>query len=318
MNLKAIVIIGLCLFGIDSQSLLNAQDRQRGRTAWQPTEEDLAKVIPHVNIPYQDNAHERQHLDIFLPRNSKKRLPVVVWIHGGAWHRGDKSNCPPLREGFVDKGFAIASVGYRLSGDATFPAQIEDCRAAIRFLRANSDKYGIDPERIGVWGSSAGGHLAALLATSGDHNVWDVGLHLNQSARVQAVCNFYGPANFLKFANKRGADARRNTPENRLLGGPVADLTELARAASPIFHVSGDDPPFLIYHGDQDRNVDISQSIELRDRLLAASVDCSFHQVSGAGHGSPKFYDPLIMQQVEDFFQKHLAVPTGAQMKNHK
>jgi len=245
-------------------------------------------------------------LDLYLPRReSGARLPVVVWIHGGGWRSGNKSRtrAPEV----LGDGYAVASINYRLSHEATFPAQIHDCKAAIRWLRAHADRYGLDPERIGAWGSSAGGHLAALLGTSGDvaELEGDVGGNLDQSSRVQAVCDFFGPADLLAVLEP-GAWASHGRPTSSvalLLGGPVAERVDLARLASPVTHVSADDPPFLIVHGDQDAVVPLDQSERLYRALTAAGVECTLHVVKGAGHG---FRDPTVDARVRGFFDRHL------------
>lgn len=133
----------------------------------QPRPQTPAGVKAHRDLEYVPNGHERNKLDLFVPEKADGPLPLIIWIHGGGWQNGSKDGCPPLRAGYTERGYAVASINYRLSGHATFPAQIEDCKAAIRFLRANAEKYNIDPNRIGVWGASAGGHLVALLGTTG-------------------------------------------------------------------------------------------------------------------------------------------------------
>jgi acetyl esterase/lipase len=124
-------------------------------------------VKTHRDLAYVVNGHERQKLDLFVPEKADGPLPLIIWIHGGGWQNGSKDGCPPLRNGYTEHGYAVASINYRLSGHAVFPAQIEDCKAAIRWLRAHAEEYSLDPQRFGVWGSSAGGHLAALVGTSG-------------------------------------------------------------------------------------------------------------------------------------------------------
>jgi len=245
-------------------------------------------------------------LDLYLPlRKSEPRLPVVVWIHGGGWKGGDKANtrAPEV----LGEGYAVASINYRLSHQATFPAQIHDCKAAIRWLRAHAEEFGLDPERIGAWGSSAGGHLAALLGTSGDvpELEGEVGDHLDQSSRVQAVCDFYGPTDLLAVLEPGAwpSHGSPNSPESLLLGGPVAERVELARLASPVTHVSPDDPPFLIVHGDRDRVVPLDQSVRLHQALTAAGVESTLYVVKGAGHG---FRDPKADALVREFFDRHL------------
>ena len=132
-------------------------------------------VKAHRDLAYVVNGHERQKLDLFVPEKADGPLPLIIWIHGGGWQNGSKEGCPPLRNGYTGRGYAVASINYRLSGHAIFPAQIEDCKAAIRWLRAHAKEYSLDPQRFGVWGSSAGGHLVALLGTSGDVKEFDVG-----------------------------------------------------------------------------------------------------------------------------------------------
>ncbi len=261
------------------------------------------------DIEYVPGGGRSRSLDLYQPEKSDGPLPLVVWIHGGAWLAGSKDNNQAIP--LVPSGFVTASINYRLSKEATFPAQIEDCKAAIRFLRANAQKYGIDPDRIGVWGSSAGGHLVALLGTANEVKDWeDVGEHPAVSSRVQAVCDFYGPANLLTMGKQSGPESQVNhdapdSPEARLLGGPVQENAEKAKLASPITYVSSDDPPFLIVHGDKDPVVPVAQSREFHEALKAAGVNSTLHIVEGGGHGNGFNYRE-IGPMVRDFFVKHL------------
>lgn len=257
------------------------------------------------DLAYVPDGHERQKLDLYLPRQSEDAgpLPLIVWVHGGAWRAGSKENCRSIR--FLRQGYAAASINYRLSRHAIFPAQIEDCKAAIRFLRANAEKYNIDPNRIGVWGASAGGHLVALLGTTGDVKEFDKGPNLHVSSRVQAVCDFFGPTDLTKmsdFESTMDHDAP-DSPESLLVGGPVQENKEACKLANPITYVSKDDPPFLICHGDKDMLVPHNQSVLLYDALKKADVSVKFHTVKGGGHG---FRDPDAERMVQDFFDKHL------------
>lgn len=266
----------------------------------------LPDAIPPLrDIEYIPNGHERNKLDIYIPKDidDDSQLPLIVWVHGGAWRAGSKDRCPALR--FLDKGFVVASINYRLSQHAIFPAQITDCKAAIRYLRANAKKYNIDPHRIGVWGSSAGGHLVALLGTTGSVKKFDVGPNLQYSSTVQAVCDFYGPTNFAKmssFHSTMDHDAP-NSPESILIGGPVQETPQGVRNADPITYVTKDDPPFLIVHGDKDPLVPHNQSELLYDALKKANVKAKFHTVKGGGHG---FKDPQVDSMVNKFFNKTL------------
>jgi len=259
----------------------------------------------YLNVEYVPGGHERQKLDIYLPEQGTYTgpLPVVVWIHGGAWRAGSKDNC--RSRVFLEDGYAAASINYRLSQHATFPAQIEDCKAAIRYLRANAKKYNINPDRIGVWGSSAGGHLAALLGTTSDVKDFDKGLNLHLSSKVQAVCDFFGPTDFTRmsdFESRMDHDAA-DSPESILVGGPVQKNKEACKRANPITYVSRNDPPILIVHGDKDPLVPHNQSELLYEALKKADVDVKFHTVKGGGHG---FRDVQVDRMVRELFNRHL------------
>ena len=179
------------------------------------------------NLPYVANGHERNRLDIYLPEKPTGRLPLVVWIHGGGWEAGSKEDCPAVP--LIAKGYAVASINYRFSQHALFPAQVEDCKAAIRWLRANAAKYHLDPDHIGVWGESAGGHLVAMLGTTGGIKEFDKGGNLDQSSRVQCVVDFFGPAEMLTMgglADKPGtwwpsSSAARSRTTRRRPGRPA-------------------------------------------------------------------------------------------------
>jgi acetyl esterase/lipase len=225
-------------------------------------------------------------------------MPVVVWIHGGGWQAGSKDSGIGRLARFAQRGYFCASVEYRLSKEAVFPAQIEDCKCAIRFLRAKAKEYNLDPNRIGVWGSSAGGHLVALLGTSAAaKDLEGKGGWAEFSSRVQAVCDFCGPADFPKWADTA------HPAVVALLGGPVKDKAELAARGSPVTYVSKDVPPFLIVHGDSDKTVPLSQSESLTEALKKAGGDVTLHVVKGGGHG---LGGPDIDKLVDEFFDKHL------------
>jgi len=276
--------------------------------AWAQSAAARREVEAHRNLEYVPAGHERHKLDLFLPKGVNGPLPLLVWVHGGGWKNGSKDGCPPLRKGYAQRGYAVASINYRLSGHAVFPAQIQDCKAAIRWLRAHAVEYGIDPKRIGVWGSSAGGHLVALLGTSGDVKEFDVGGNLDQSSRVQAVCDYYGPTDFEVFVTtpRYESHASGSSPEALLIGGAVLENKEKARRVNPIEYVSKDDPPFLIVHGDEDRTVPLNQSSLLYEALKKAGRDVRFHTIHGAGHGRPGFGAPEIEEMVRRFFDAKL------------
>jgi acetyl esterase/lipase len=254
------------------------------------------------NLDYIPGVHERNKLDLYLPEKANGPLPVIVWIHGGAWQAGSKEN--PHGLAMVPRGYALASINYRLSQHAVFPAQIQDCKAAIRWLRANAPKYHLDGEHIGVWGASAGGHLVALLGTTGGvKELEGAGGNLDQSSRVQAVVDWFGPTDFTHLGPTLN---EANSVVSRLLGGPASENKAKAAQASPVRHVSKDAAPFLIMHGDKDNLVPISQSEELAEALKKAGVEVTFQTLPGAGHGGSAFTNPENRKLIGDFFNKHL------------
>ena len=254
---------------------------------------------------------ERNTLDLYLPTEGEAPRPLVIWIHGGAWRGGSKDGGPRPAMQLLRRGYAVASINYRLSQHAHFPAQIEDCKAAVRFLRASASTYGLDADHFGVWGGSAGGHLVALLGTSGDvKELEGDGSNPGVSSRVQAVCDIFGPANLLTIAAQSGPHSTiqhdaSDSPESLLLGGPVLDRKDAARRASPVTYITKDDPPFLIVHGDKDTTVPVGQSRELHAALQKAGVDSTLMIIPGAGH-SPEILTPEVIRAVVMFFDKHL------------
>jgi acetyl esterase/lipase len=272
-----------------------------------PAQPYVPNLVVHRDLEYVPGGHERQKLDLYLQRAAtlkEPQRPLIVWVHGGAWLGGSKASCPALR--FVKQGYAVASVNYRLSRHAIFPAQIEDCKAAIRWLRANAGQYHYDPNRIGVWGASAGGHLVALLGTTGNVKEFDVGPNAGVSSRVQAVCDFFGPTDFTKmsrFPSTMKHDAP-DSPESKLIGGPIQENKDKVQRANPITYATKDDPPFLIVHGDKDPLVPHNQSEILLDALKKAGVEATLYTVPGGGHGG--FKDPQVEILVTEFFNKHL------------
>jgi len=242
------------------------------------------------DLAYVEGGHERQKLDLYLPA-SGSRWPLVVSIHGGAFRMGSKDAEPARSAGaFVAKGFAVAAINYRLSQHAVFPAQIEDCKSAVRWLRANAPRHGFDPARIASYGGSAGGHLAAMLGVTGDVKAFEVGPILGESSRVQAVVDFFGPTDFLQMdAHRPNAQAMvhetPDSPESQLVGGPIRDHPDRVARANPVTYVTKDDPPFLIVHGDADVLVPHHQSVLLDAALRKAGVPVELVTIAGGLHG---------------------------------
>ena len=247
-----------------------------------------------------------QTLDLYVPKNAAGPLPLVVFIHGGGWYSGDKRTSMPFP--LLAAGFAVASIDYRLSGTDKWPAQIYDCKAAIRWLRANAATYHLDPNRIGVWGTSAGGHLTDIVGTTGTNHPeldGDQGTP-GVSSAVQAACAESGPSNLLTIYDEglpQKRDVLETTGVAKLLGGPTKDNLDLAKAASGITYVAAGDPPFLLVHGDKDPSVPLKQSQEMYDALKAAGDDAELYIVKGGGH-VPR--DAATIQHVVDFFKAKL------------
>ena len=215
------------------------------------------------DIKYASTPQKELFLDLYMSEKVQNP-PLLVWVHGGAWSAGSKEN-PPME--LLAYGFAMASIEYRLSGEAPFPAQIHDIKAAIRFLRGNATKYGFDESRIILWGSSAGGHLAALAGVSDGNTLLEgnLGDYTKVSSKVRVILDYFGASNLttiLKQSTPYGLNMR--TPAlTKLYGKPIEEATEEAELASPVFYVDRTDPPMFICHGDQDPQMPINQSIEL-------------------------------------------------------
>ena len=268
------------------------------------------------------NQSPTQKLDIYLPELGRGPFPVIVSIHGGAWMFGDKGDMmnAPMLHG-LERGYAVVCINYRLSHEAIFPCQIHDCKAAIRYIRANASAYYFDPQRIAAWGGSAGGHLAALLGTTGRiRRLSDDSMgNPKVSSAVQAVVDWYGPTeSFLKMdeqlaASGRGVPdhARPDSPESLLLGRLITEVPELVEQASPMTYIKSYAPPFLIQHGMQDGIVPVEQSIHFAAELgrVAGASKVSFEILPEAQHADPAFETPGNVERVLDFLDSHLRLP---------
>lgn len=267
------------------------------------------------DLPYAGTDNPRQRLDLYLPKQPKSsKLPVIVFIHGGAWMGGSKDGHLGQLAPFVRTGdYAAASVGYRLTDEAQWPAQIHDCKAAIRWIKANAAKYGLDPDRIAVWGTSAGGHLVAMLGTSGDVPELEGDLGPRKDAdgkdltsKVACVANYFGPTDLPAMIGPPSQidHAAPNAPEARLIGGALPDNADKAKAASPITYVSAGDPPVLTVHGTDDPLVPYAQAVRFDKALRAAGVTSYLVAVQGAGHGD--FRGDAVPERLRAFLAKHL------------
>jgi len=267
------------------------------------------------DLEYARIGNDSLELDLYLPEGEGP-FALIIWVHGGGWTSGNKTlspNAPQLRQ--ITRGYAVASIDYRLSQQAKFPAQIEDCKAAVRWLRAHAVEYNLEPGRFAAWGSSAGGHLAALMGTSGGvGGLEGSGGNPGHSSSVQAVVDWFGPTDLLRMStdslpfpcNVIDHDSPFS-PESLLIGCAIQTCPNKTEAANPIRYVSADDPPFLIMHGDRDCLVGPPQSRRLHDALAAAGVEASLKFIAGAGHGGSEFDEPENRKLVDDFFDEHLS-----------
>jgi acetyl esterase/lipase len=245
------------------------------------------------------------NLDLHLPR-ARARAPLIVWVHGGAWRSGSKSNMPLSK--LVEDGYAVASVDYRLSTQAKFPAQIHDLKAAVRFLRGHGREWKLPTKNILIAGDSAGGHLAALVGVSNGHAELEgeVGNDRAQSSDVQGIISFYGGANLttiLQQSTPHGLSVRVPALE-LLLGGQPDEAPVLARLASPVFYVDKIDPPLLLLHGDQDPQMPVNQALELLGAYQKVKAPVQLDIVPGAAHGGVMFYDEERLTVVRNFLRR--------------
>ncbi len=308
MNLKSISLI---LFTFTIIFSLNCQSNK----SKSETQSVKNKIL---DIPYAAQS-KAQVMDIYLPDSIKTPVPVIVNIHGGAFLMGDKAdeNTLSLLEPALKRGYAVVSINYRLSGEARFPSQINDVKAAIRYVRANADKYHFNPNKIAVWGGSAGGHLSALAGTSGDVKELEDLTQGNpeQSSRVQAVVDWFGPINFLeldpqfKISGKGKPDhGEADSPESKLLGKKISEVPDLVKKINPENYISSDDPPFFIQHGTVDHLIPTQQSINFSEKLIKVlgKEKVTLYLLQGADHGGPQFDKSENLSLVLDFLDKTL------------
>jgi acetyl esterase/lipase len=274
----------------------------------------------HPGVPFAALPGVRPlELDLFLPAETDAPVPVVVFLHGGGWRLGSRHTAGPMYRGvrptpferLAQAGIAVASVDYRLSGEETFPAQLHDAKAAVRWLRTRADELGIDPGRIAAWGESAGGHLAELLGLVTDPALeGDVGF-AGPSSRVVAVAAWYAPSDIAAVATDLGADpADPTTREAMLLGAPAVSVPDLAAQASPLTHVGPDAPPFLLLHGEADQLIPCVQSVRLHTALVAAGARADLYLYEDADHmwaGSPEAAQQALDRTI-DYLQLHLGL----------
>lgn len=261
------------------------------------------------NIPYASDTLKKHLLDVYVPPTGKSNYPVVVWIHGGAWMSNDKyadmGYMKSTLKEFIEKGYAVASIDYRWSTMAIFPAQIQDCNQALEFLYQNADKYKLDKNRMALIGFSAGGHLANLVGLSNNNNVKDFYADGKKPHfKIKVVLDFYGPIDFLTLKGHDSKDPRN--PITLLLGGMVADNEGKAKKASPVNYIDKNDPPFLIVQGEKDESVNPDQAITFHEKLKSVGVKNDLIIVPNAPHYGVMFDAENIRQKIFEYLGEYL------------
>ena len=275
-----------------------------------PTPSQMATYLAleiHLDLPYAGNDNPRQALDLYLPKKrvNDKPLPVVVYIHGGGWSGGSRKGGGPVTPFVATGNYAGISVGYRLSSEVKWPAQIHDCKAAIRWIRGHAKEYNLDPDRIGVTGTSAGGHLVCLLGlTEGVKELeGSIGEFTSLSSRVTCVANYCGPTDMASPLMQGEAALKDDPAVAGLLGGSLAEKAVEAKACSPLTYVHAGAPPFLTAHGTKDMRVNFTNATRLHEALTKAGDSSILLAMTDAGHG---FGSPELNNRVRQFFDMHL------------
>ncbi|MBT3707946.1 MAG: alpha/beta hydrolase [Gammaproteobacteria bacterium] len=269
-----------------------------------PNANAAGKVIKDVEFAVVQG--QSLKLDLYLP-DKPKGSGLVVWIHGGGWHKGSKEKC--FITWLPQHGYTVASISYRLSSVAKFPAQLHDCKGAVRWLRANAGKYGYNPQRIFVAGASAGGHLTALMATTSGHKLLEgkVGGNLDRSSSVQGAIDYYGPTDFILRSKTQPSRANeKGSVVYELLGGGAHEKVAAAKLASACYHVSKDDPPLLVFHGTKDRTVLQDQSQAIATAYKKAGLPIKLHIIEGASHGGNSFYSGENAKRLLEFLKSRI------------
>jgi acetyl esterase/lipase len=266
---------------------------------------DEMEVRVERDLVYGKAGEVDLRLNLALP-SGKGPFPAVVCIHGGGWYQGQRQDMEFMTELLARRGYVAATVSYRLVPSARFPAPIEDCKAAVRWLRANAAKYNLNPDRIGAIGPSAGGHLACLLGvTDKEDSLEGNGGNPDHSSRVQAVVSFFGRTNFMERTWDKKLEDEIFVP---LIGARFDEKPELYKRISPIAYVSNSSPPFLFVHGAEDKLVPPQDSTDMAEKLRDAGMSAMAVIVEGVGHGSADWGDKWAkhVEQAVDFFDKHL------------
>lgn len=273
---------------------------------------DLDTNITYAQVPgWLGRTTRDLKLSVMRPLGIEEPLPCFVWFCGGGWMDCDCNVHLPNLVDIARAGYVVASVEYRDSNKAAFPAPLEDAKAAVRYLRANASRWGIDASRFAVAGESAGGHQASMLGVTGGVERFDVGAHLDQSSRVQAVVDYYGVVSPLT-AKRDNASHAFDFVYRNLLGAEPEDAPELTAAANPEEYVAqaaaggAGCPPFMIIQGSEDAVVPPADSVHFYETLVSNGVDATLLELEGAGHMDPAVWQPQVMNRVIAFLDRTL------------
>ncbi len=268
-----------------------------------------AGTVLYENLNYNSDKQIRHQLDIYVPSTGKHSYPVVVLFHGGGWRKGDKFSAMDFLDQtiqeMIQQDFAIVSINYRYSSTDKFPAQVQDCNDALKYISENSMRYHLDRNNIAVMGFSAGGHLAALTGLSNNDNVSKFFSNGQpERFKIKLIIDYYGISNLETLSGPGTIDP--NSGVQLLIGGKASELPDKAKEASPVSYIDSNDPPFFIVHGDSDEAVDVSQSKELSALLNKKGVRNELIIIPGAPHGGNMFDMPLIRARLFALLKKHL------------
>lgn len=302
----------LFMFSVGLQVSVDGQNKSKephpGGPFTKISAEVLTKLDSHEGMVYATYGDRDLQLDLYRPKSMEGELPAIVCIHGGGWWRGTRKNHGNVAKALASKGYVAATISYRLSGEAPFPAQIQDCKAAVRFLRANAEKYGIDTEKIGAIGLSAGGHLTALLGTSGGvAELEGDGGNAEQSSTVQAAVPMGAQTDFRRH-HENIEDSDPNPPGEKpniwvqFLGGKPSEVPGKWKAASPLTHLDANDPPMFFITGAEDQET--THAEKFREKMRELGIPEGLHKIPGAPHGFPgrqKWFDEMVEKAAEWF-----------------
>jgi len=291
---KLLVLI-LTALGLAIPGLVRAEDKPK-------------EIQVERDLVYGKGGDTDLHLDLAMPKTGDGPFPVVICVHGGGWIQGKRQDMGKTIEVLAGRGFVAVTPTYRLAPDSKFPAQIEDCKAAVRWVRANAKKYKINPDRIGAIGFSAGAHLSCLLGVTGkEDGLEGKGGNPDESSRIQAVVSFFGPTDLTLNDWSEDVEKRILIP---FLGDTIKNKPDLYKKASPVTYVTKEAPPFLFFHGEKDMLVHVEQSKMLAEKLTKAGVSAKVVIVEGEGHGwaGKKLTDNI--EEMVGFLDEKLKKPT--------